>query len=83
MSTANRGLRAGPGKEHTVPTYKLVRAEDGAWLEDVRLNGFDRRAGDRIHRDPGDTLEVVQVLDADGDEKPVLVVRSGGGLEDD
>jgi hypothetical protein len=29
--------------------YKLV-TEDGTWLTDERLNGFDWRAGDRIHR---------------------------------
>jgi hypothetical protein len=51
---------SGPGKEHTVPTYKLV-TEDGTWLTDERLNGFDWRAGDRIYRVPGDTLEVVEV----------------------
>ena len=61
-----------------MPTYKLV-TEDGTWLTDERLNGFDWRAGDRIHRGPGDTLEVVEVRDAPGDEKPVLVVRPGHG----
>ena len=45
----------GPGKEHTMPMYKLV-TEDGTWLADERLNGFDWRAGDKIHRGPGDTL---------------------------
>jgi hypothetical protein len=64
----------GPGKEHTVPMFKLV-TEDGTWLSDERLNGFDWRAGDRIHRGPGDTLEVVAVKDDAGDDKPVLVVR--------
>ena len=59
-----------------MPTYKLV-TEDGTWLTDERLNGFDWRAGDRIQRGPGDTLEVVEVRDEAGDEKPVLVVRSG------
>jgi hypothetical protein len=63
---------------HTVPTFKLV-TEDGTWLPDERLNGFDWRAGDRIHRGPGETLEVVEVRDAPGDEKPVLVVRSSQG----
>ena len=60
-----------------MPTYKLV-TEDGTWLTDECLNGFDWRAGDKIHRGPGDTLEVVEVRDAPGDEKPVLVVRVGG-----
>ena len=61
-----------------MPTYKLV-TEDGTWLTDERLNGFDWRAGDRIFRGPGDTLEVVEVRDDPGDEKPVLVVRSSQG----
>ena len=52
--------------------YKLV-TEDGTWLTDERLNGFDWRAGDKIHRGPGDTVEV---RDEAGDDKPVLVVRS-------
>jgi hypothetical protein len=38
-----------------MPMYKLV-TEDGTWLADERLNGFDWRAGDKIHRGPGDTL---------------------------
>jgi hypothetical protein len=49
-----------------MPTYKLV-SEDGVWLTDGRLNGFDWRAGDRIHRGPGDTLEVVEVSDPDAE----------------
>jgi hypothetical protein len=68
----------GPRKEHTVPTFKLV-TEDGTWLTDERLNGFDWGAGDRIYRGPGDTLVVVSVRDAPGEEKPVLVVRSSQG----
>ena len=58
-----------------MPVFKLV-TEDGTCLKDERLNGFDRRAGDRIYRGPGDTLEVVEVRDGAGDEKPVLVVCS-------
>jgi hypothetical protein len=58
-----------------VPTFKLV-TEDGVWLTDMRLNGFDWRAGDRIPRG-ADTLEVIQVRDDPGDEKPILVFRSG------
>jgi hypothetical protein len=50
-----------------MPMYKLV-TEDGTWLTDERLNGFDWRAGDKIHRGPGDTLEVVEVRDQLGDE---------------
>ena len=59
-----------------MPIFKLV-TEDGTWLTDERLNGFDWRAGDKIHRGPGDTLQVVEVRDAPGAEKPVLVVRVG------
>jgi hypothetical protein len=59
-----------------VPTYKLVN-EDGVWLSDEHLNGFDWRAGDRIHRGR-DTLEVVEVRDS-ADARPTLVVRSGRG----
>ena len=58
-----------------MPTYKLV-TEDGTWLTDERLNGFDWKAGDRIFRGPGDTLEVVEVRDS-AEEKPTLVVRPG------
>jgi len=61
-----------------VPVFKLV-TEDGTCLKDERLNGFDRRAGDRIYRGPGDTLEVVSVRDAPGEEKLVHVVRSSQG----
>ena len=57
-----------------MPMFKLV-TEDGTCLKDERLNGFDRRAGDRIYRGLGDTLEVVSVRDDPSDEKPILVVR--------
>jgi hypothetical protein len=65
-----------------MPVFKLV-TEDGTWLTDERLNGFDWRVGDRIFRGPGDTLEVVEVRDTPDDEKPVLVVRSGHGSKSD
>jgi hypothetical protein len=61
-----------------VPTFR-IEAENGTWLTDERLNGFDWRAGVKIHRGPGDTLEVLEVRDAPGEDKPVLVVRSSQG----
>ena len=75
LRTVSSRMPSGPGKEHAVPMYKLV-TEDGTWLMDERRNGFDWRPGDRIYRGAGDTLEVVEVRDEAGDEKPVLVVRS-------
>ena len=56
-----------------MPTYKLEDADTGAWLSDIRLNGYNRRPGDRIPRGR-DTLEVVRVRH--DDERDVLVVRS-------
>jgi hypothetical protein len=56
-----------------MPTYKIV-AEDGTWLTNLRLSVPDVRAGDRIPRGR-DALEVLEVRD--GEEKQVLVVRSG------
>jgi hypothetical protein len=65
-----------------MPVFKLV-TEEGTWLADERLNAFDWRVGDKIHRGPGDTLEVVEVRDAPGDEKPILVVCSGQSRKSD
>lgn len=57
-----------------MPTFKLVD-EHGVWLDNIRLSGDDWKPGDRIHRGPGDTLEVVEVRAVE--DLPVLVVRSG------
>ena len=51
------------------------------WLENIRLGVPDWKPGDRIHRGPGDTLEVVEVRASD--DLPVLVVRSGHGPKKD
>jgi hypothetical protein len=56
-----------------MPTFKLVD-ETGDWLTDIRLAVPDIKAGDRIP-DGRNFLEVLEVRD--GDEKRVLVVRSG------
>jgi len=58
-----------------MPTFKIVD-EHGVWMTNLRLGVPNWKPGDRIHRGPGDTLEVVEVRD--GDEKQVLVVRPGG-----
>jgi hypothetical protein len=63
----------GPGKEARVPVFKL-EAEDGTWLDDVRLSVHSWKPGDKINRGD-DTLEVVRVRH--DDERDVLVVRVG------
>ncbi len=62
-----------------MPTFRL-EGEDGTWLTDMRLNGFDWRPGDRIPRGPElGSLEVVALRDDAESEKPVLVVRGSKG----
>ena len=64
---------SGPGKGGDMPTFKIVN-EAGDWLTNLRLAVPDVKAGDRIPRGR-DSLEVLEVRD--GEEKTVLVVRSG------
>jgi hypothetical protein len=56
-----------------MPTFKLVDAETGKWLTDMRLAVPDVKAGDRIPRGR-DALEVLEVRD--GEDKLVLLVRT-------
>jgi hypothetical protein len=56
-----------------MPTFKLVD-ESGDWLSDIRLGVPDMKPGDRI-QDGRSFLEVLEVRA--GDEKQVLVVRTG------
>ena len=55
-----------------MPTFRLEN-EQGQWLTDARLAAQEWKPGDRIPRGR-DTLEVVEVRDAD-DERITLVVR--------
>ena len=56
-----------------MPEFKLVD-QAGTWLTNIRLGVPDWKPGDRIHRGPGDMLDVVEVRA--GEDMPILVVRS-------
>src|SRR5690348_508363 len=51
-----------------MPEFKLVD-QAGTWLTNIPLGVPDWKPGDRIHRGPGDTLEVIEVR-ADEDMRP-------------
>ena len=69
------GFAARPRGGVEMPTFR-IEDEEGRWLTDMRLNAPNWKPGDRILHGH-DTLQVVEVRDAPGAEKPVLVVRVG------
>jgi hypothetical protein len=65
------------------PCVNRPKVARGTWLSDERSTGSTGEPATRSTAAQGDTLEVVEVRDQAGDEKPTLVVRSGRGRNSD